>query len=58
MVDTQEHAMEKPPKNKGPIGSMPQATEEKHRQQVQVIADGGNAVAPQRDIDVIAKPGG
>src|SRR5580704_17205253 len=54
----QENSVAKSPYHKGPARAVPQAAEQEHRDEVEVVARGRNAVAAERNIDVVAEPGG
>src|SRR6185437_11780125 len=50
--------MQSAPDDEGPACAMPQAADDEHDHDVDRPADGSDAVAAQRNVEVIAKPGG
>ena len=58
LIDHEAHAVEQAPDDEHARGPMPYACDEHSGKVVEVGAQLSTAVAPQRDIDVVAKPGG
>src|SRR6185436_19037404 len=52
----EEEAVIQSPRDEGPTRAVPQAAEEKHDDEIEVIARLRAAVAAERDVEVVAEP--
>ena len=50
--------MKKTPDNEGPIGTVPESTDNKSNHKIGIPTEPGAAISPQSDIKIVAKPGG
>ena len=54
--DNQHESVVQAPKHKGPVGTMPQTTQDEHDHRVENLAGLGAATAAQREIDILGEP--
>src|SRR6185369_14413995 len=55
-LDDEEEPMPQPPDDEGPGGAMPEAAKKEDDDQIAIGLEGAFAIAPQRDVDIVAKP--
>src|SRR4029077_3321362 len=52
----EEEPVPQPPDDEGPGGAMPEAAEEEDDDEIAIGLERAFAVAPERDVDIVAKP--